>query len=116
MARVHRLEHVEGLGATNLADDDPVGPHAQGVADEVANGDLALALDVLGSALEPENMCLLQLQLGRVLDRYDSFRIRNGLRQRVQQRRLARARTAGDEDVELSGDAPLEKVHGLLAE
>ena len=32
VAGVHGLEHVEGLAATALPDDDPVGPHAQGVA------------------------------------------------------------------------------------
>ena len=42
----HRLEHVEGLAAADLTDDDAVGAHAQGVADQVADGDLALALDV----------------------------------------------------------------------
>ena len=42
----HRLEHVEGLAAAHLADDDAVGAHPQGVADQVADGDLALALDV----------------------------------------------------------------------
>ena len=31
MAGVHRLDHVQGLGAAALADDDPVGPHPQGV-------------------------------------------------------------------------------------
>ena len=29
VARVHRLEHVQRLGAADLADDDAVGPHAQ---------------------------------------------------------------------------------------
>ena len=47
VARVHRLEHVEGLRAADLADDDPVGPHAEG-ADELADAHLALALDVRG--------------------------------------------------------------------
>ena len=47
---VHRLEHVERLGAANLADDDPVGAHAQRVADELADPDLALALDVRRAA------------------------------------------------------------------
>ena len=46
VAGVHGLEHVEGLAGTALADDDAVGPHAEGVLDEVADGDLALALDV----------------------------------------------------------------------
>ena len=40
VAGVHGLEHVEGLAAAALADDDAVGPHAQGVAHEVADGDL----------------------------------------------------------------------------
>ena len=47
---VHRLEHVERLGSANLADDDPVGPHAEGVADELADADLAFALDVRAAA------------------------------------------------------------------
>src|SRR6186997_146066 len=39
VARVHGLEHVERLTGTALADDDPIGPHAQGVTDELTNGD-----------------------------------------------------------------------------
>ena len=73
MARVHRLEHVERLGAANLADDDAVGPHAQRVADEIADADLALALDVGGARLEPDHVLLLELQLGGVLDRDDAL-------------------------------------------
>ena len=46
VAGVHRLEHVQGRGVADLADDDAVGAHAQGVLDEVADGDLAPALDV----------------------------------------------------------------------
>ena len=37
VAGVHRLQHVQRLGAAALADDDPVGPHAQGVAHQVAD-------------------------------------------------------------------------------
>ena len=58
VAGVHRLEHVERLGAAHLADDDPVGPHAERVADELADRDLALALDVLRARLEPEHVAL----------------------------------------------------------
>ena len=36
VAGVHRLQHVEGFAAADFADDDPVGPHAQGVAHQVA--------------------------------------------------------------------------------
>ena len=41
----HRAEHVQRLGAPDLADDDPVGPHPQRVAHERADRDLAAALD-----------------------------------------------------------------------
>ena len=75
VTRVHRLEHVERLGAADLADDDAVGPHAQRVAHEVADRDLALALDVLRARLEPHDVPLLELQLGRVLDRDDPVRL-----------------------------------------
>ena len=99
---VHRLEHVQRLGAANLADDDPVGPHAQRVADQLADPDLALALDVRRPRLEPHPVLLLQLQLGRILDRHDALVLRDRGRERVQHRRLAGAGTARDEDVELA--------------
>ena len=38
VAGVHRLKHVEGLAGADLAEDDPVGPHAKRVLDEVALG------------------------------------------------------------------------------
>ncbi len=92
VARVHRLEHVERLGAADLADDDAVGAHAQGVADELADPDLALALDVRRPRLERDDVALLELELGRVLDRHDALVARDEARERVQERRLARAR------------------------
>ena len=46
VAGVHGLEHVERLGAAALADDDPLGPHTQGVAHQVGGRDRALAFDV----------------------------------------------------------------------
>ena len=39
MAGVHRLHHVERLGAPDLADDNAVGSHAEGVADQLADAD-----------------------------------------------------------------------------
>ena len=86
---VHRLEHVECLGTANLPDDDPVGTHAKGVPDEVANRDLSLTLDVLGTRLEAEDVPLVELELRRVLDRDDPVAVGNGRRQRVQKCRLA---------------------------
>ena len=55
-------------GAADLADDDAVGAHAQRVAHQVADGDLALALDVGRARLQRDHVRLLELQLGGVLD------------------------------------------------
>ena len=109
MAGVHRLEHVERLGAADLADDDPVGPHAQRVPDELADRDLAFALDVLRPGLEPEHVLLVELELGRVLDRDDPVGVRDRRRECVQQRRLTGAGSARDQDVELAADAGSEE-------
>ena len=102
VARVHRLEHVDRLRAANLADDDAVGPHAQGVPHEVADANLALPLDVGRPRLERDDVLLVELQLGCVLDREDPLAVRDEARQHVQQRRLADARAARDQDVELA--------------
>ena len=99
------MEHVEGFAATTLADDDPVGPHSQRVLDEVADGDRTLAFDVRGAGLEAHDVGLTELELDRVLDRHDALVARDEAREDVQHRRLARARAARDEDVEMAGNA-----------
>ena len=115
VARVHRLEHVERLGAANLADDDPVGAHAQGVPDELADANLALALDVRRPRLEGDDVILLELELRRVLDRDDALVARHERRQRVQRRRLTGAGTAGDEHVELAPHTCRQELRRLAA-
>ena len=56
VAGVHRLDHVEGLAAPYLADDDAVGPHAEGVAHQGANGDGAEAVGVRRARLEAHDV------------------------------------------------------------
>ena len=73
----------------------------------VADRDLALALDVLRARLEPQHVALVEPELGRVLDRDDPLLVRDRRRERVQQRRLAGAGTARDQDVQLRLDAAL---------
>ena len=116
MPRVHRLEHVERLGASHLADDDPVRAHTQRVAHEVADRDVALALDVRRAGLEPEHVALVERQLGRVLDRHDPLVVRDRRRECVEQRRLARARAARDQHVALGLDAARQELDRLLRE
>src|SRR5205085_2820979 len=66
-------EHVQRLGPADLADDDPVGPHAERVADEPADRHLAAALEVGWASFQPDDVRLAQPQLGRVLDRHDAL-------------------------------------------
>ena len=99
VAGVHRLQHVERLAGANLADDDPVGPHAQRVLDQVALGDLALALDVRRAGFQPDDVLLLELELGRILDRDDALAVVDEGRHGVEHGRLARAGAAGDQHV-----------------
>ena len=76
VAGVHGLQHVERFRTAALADDDPVGPHTQGVAHQVGGRDRALAFDVRRAGFEPHDVVLLQLQFGRVFDRDDAVVVR----------------------------------------
>ncbi len=100
MAGVHGLEHVHGLAATDLTDDDPVGAHTERVDQQQPLGHLAPSLDVRGPGLQADHVGLPELELGRVLDRDDALVRRDERRQDVQQRRLPGAGPTGDQDVE----------------
>ena len=107
----HGLEHVEGLAAADLADDDAVGAHAQRVADQVADGDPALALDVGRPGLQADDVLLLELEFGGVLDGDDALAVRDQPGEGVEQGGLAGAGAAGDDDVELGPDeAPASSI------
>ena len=59
---------------------------------------------------EPRHVVLVQLQLGRVLDRDDAFRVADVARQHVEQRRLAGAGAAADQAVQPGPDAVRQEV------
>ena len=113
LAGGHRLEHVERLARTTLADDDPVGPHVERVAQQVADRDLAVALEVRRPRLERHDVRLAELQLGGVLDRDDPLVVGDERRQHVQGGRLAGAGAARHEDVEPRLDARPQEVEHL---
>src|SRR5437773_4055366 len=115
VAGVHRLQHVERLSAAYLADDDAVRPHAQRVAHEVADGDLAMALDVGGFGLEADHMHLPQAELGGILAGHDALIRRNETREDVEQRRLAGTGPTRDDDVETRLDRRVEVLKDGLA-
>ena len=111
--RVQRLQHVERLRSSHLADDDAVGPHAERVAHELPDGDLPPALDVRRAALEAQHVRLLESQLGGILDRDDPLGALDERRQHVEQRRLARPRTTADDDVASALDTFAQEGHRL---
>ena len=116
VAGVERGQQVERLGAADLADHDPVGPHPQRVAQQVANRHLPPALDAGRPALQPDHVRLLQAQLGRVLDRHHPLAGGDEAGERVEQRRLARAGAAADQDAAALGDRLLQQSPLLLAQ
>ena len=89
VAGVHCLEHVQSFAASALADDDAIGPHAEGVTYQFPDGDGALALDVGGSRLERYDVLLAELELGRILDGDDALVVGDERRQHVEHRGLA---------------------------
>jgi len=93
-----------------------VGPHAERVAYELADLDLACAFDVRRARLERDHVVLLELELGGVLDRDDALVGRDERAHRVERCRLAGAGTAGDEDVELALHARGEELRRPGAE
>src|SRR5207302_92771 len=96
---VHRLQHVQRLRTADLADQDPVGPHPKAVAEELADGQLALAFHIGWTVLEGDDVRVLDLQLRRVLDRDHTLVGRDEPRDDVQRGRLAGSGASGDQDV-----------------
>ena len=67
-----------------------------------------------GRASSRSDVALVELELGGVLDRHDPLVVRDRRRERVQERRLARARAARDEHVALGLDAAGQELDRLL--
>ncbi len=111
VAGVHGLEHVQRFRTAALADDDSFGTHTQGVAHQVGGGDRPLAFDVGRPGLQPHDVVLLQLQFRGVFDRDDAVGVGDEAGQRVEQRRFAGARAAGDDDVQPGLDGAFQEHH-----
>ena len=73
VAGVHGLQHVQRLFAAHLAQDDAVGTHAQRVDHQLALADRALAFQVGRTAFQPDDVLLLDLQLGGIFDGDDAL-------------------------------------------
>ena len=97
VAGVHGLQKVERFGSADFADDDAFRTHTQTVLDEIAHGDLAFAFDVRRAGFKTHHVRLLQLKFGGVFAGDDALVGLDETGQAVEQRRLARTGTAGDQ-------------------
>ena len=115
VAGVHRHQHVERLGATHLADDDAGGPHAQRIADQIADADLACTLDVLAAGLQCDaiRQAAIQLELGDLLHRHHALvESHNRSAERIQQGGLARPGLPAHQDVDAGLDRCFQELCG----
>ena len=109
MAGVQRLQQVERFRAAHFADQNPVGPVPQRGAEQVGDRDrrqrrFLAERGLRAPRLEPHEVRLVDQDLGRLLDEDDAVVGRNRRRQRIEQRGLAGAGAAGDQDVLLARD------------
>ena len=78
MAGIHRLQHIESLGAAHFADNDAVGVHAETGANQVGNANLALPFGIPVAGFEAHQIFdVEELKLRGILDRDDAFGFRN---------------------------------------
>ena len=95
--------------AARLPEDDPVRTHPQRLADHRGEGDLAGALDVRWTRLEPDDLGPVDPELADVLDHDDPLAGRGLSQQRPQQRGLPDAGTAGHHESHPPDDQPPEQ-------
>ena len=107
---VERLQHVERFPTAHLADDQPVGPHAQRGPHEFPHRHRAHPFGVRGPRFQSDDMGLRQGQLRRLFDGDDALARVDRLGQRVAQRRLARARCARDQQVPAAAHHRVDEV------
>src|SRR5579885_876608 len=66
VAGVHGLQEIERFRPAHLADDDPFRAHAQAISNEIAHCDGAISFEIWRTRFKPDNVRLLQLQLGGI--------------------------------------------------
>ena len=110
VAGVHGLQHVQRFFAADLTDDDAVGAHTQGVDEQFALLDGALAFDVGWARFQADDVILVELQFGRVFDGDDAFAIGDEGGQHVEQRGFTGAGAARDQNVEPRFHAAVQQL------
>ena len=108
-AGVEGEQQVEALLGAHLADDDPARPHPQALLDQVAQPDLAGALEPGLPGLQRHPVRVREPQLEDLLRGDHPLAAGDRRRQAVEHRGLAGLRAAGDEDVEPGAHGGLEE-------
>ncbi len=98
--------------SADLADDEPVRPHPQRVADEVAEGDLAPPLGGGRTALLADEVGMDGGELGDVLEDENPLLRGHELAERCEERGLAGPGPAGDQQVAAAQDGGVEEGGG----
>jgi hypothetical protein len=111
MAGVHGLEHVQGLAAAALTDDNSVRSHPQAVANQIAYRHLPCSLHIRRTTFETYHVRLAEPQLGGILDGDYPFVVRDEVRQHVEEGGFAAAGAARDDDVLAVVHGGIEKAH-----
>nr|WP_246380311.1 hypothetical protein [Paeniglutamicibacter cryotolerans] len=107
---VHGTEEPAHLRTPALTDHQPVRPHAQRLAQEHVQGDHAGTLDVAQPGLQPDQVPVRRGEFTGVLHHDDAFGPGDGQQHRGEQRGLAAAGAATDEEVHPGTD---DRLHGL---
>lgn len=73
VARVESVHQIKGLTAANLTNNQSVGPHAKGIADEISDCQEPNPFSRFGAALKPDDVWVTELEFSCILDRYEPF-------------------------------------------
>ena len=110
---IHGLQHVEGLFAAHLADDDAVGAHTEAVTEQLPLADGALPFNIRRTRFQAHDVFLGQPQLGRVFDGDQPLTVRNVLRQNVEEGGFSGACASRDQDADTRLDRGRQHFHHL---
>ena len=96
-------EDIAHLGAAALAQNDPVGAHAQGGTHQGGHGDRADALDIGTALLKVDDVGVVGAQLAGLLDAHDALVLRHEPEQGGQEGGLAGSGGSGDQTAGAAG-------------
>ena len=112
MPGVHGLEHVDRLTPTAFPHHYSVRPHAQGVLDQVPDGNLPTPLVVPLPGLHGHHMGLVDLKFSGILDGHHPLLVGDESCDRIQEGSLSRPGPPGNDDVPPVYHGRLQEIPG----